>query len=418
MSRPVLAADLLAQAHKRLLVLLREQGQEHDPPADILEHVARRAVRDVLGARPADLPLMVQLLLAEVRGLGPLDALMGDPAVSEIMVNGPSTVWVERGGQIERTSLRFHDEAHLRRIIDRIVQRVGRRVDEATPMADARLPDGSRVNVILPPLALDGPVLTIRRFRATPPDAAELLAQGAWTTEVEAFLAAAVRARCNILVSGGTGTGKTTLLNVLSRYIPDRERLITIEDAAELRLQQPHVVRLETRPGAPGGLGRVDQAELLRNSLRMRPDRILLGEVRGAEALTMLQAMNTGHEGSLATLHANAPRDALARLETMVLMSGAELPLRAIREQVARAVDLVVQVARWPGGSRGVASVVEVLGMEGDTVTMQELFRRPEGVDAPMALQDCGLVPRVAARLREVGWSRPVAGPGGRGPRW
>lgn len=418
MSRAPLAADMVAQAHRRLLVLLREQGQEQDPPADVLEHAARRAVQDVLGGRPAELPVMVQLLLAEVRGLGPLEPLLADPEVSEIMVNGPVAVWTERSGQLERTSLRFQDEAHLRRIIDRIVQRVGRRVDEAAPMADARLPDGSRVNVILPPLALDGPILTIRRFRATPPDAAELVAQGAWTPEVEGFMAAAVRARCNILVSGGTGSGKTTLLNVLSRYIPDRERLITIEDAAELRLQQPHVVRLETRPGLPGGQGRVDQAELLRNSLRMRPDRILLGEVRGAEALTMLQAMNTGHEGSLATLHANAPRDALSRLETMVLMAGADLPLRAIREQVARAVDLIVQVARWPGGMRGVVSVVEVLGMEGDTLTTQELFRRHEGPEPVTPLRESGLMPRLAGRLREAGWvpSGPTRPAGG--PRW
>lgn len=413
-----MAADRLAQAHRRLLVLLRDMGVERDPPPDELERAARRAVLDTLGGRTEEAPQLVALLLAEVRGLGPLEVLMEDPAVTEIMVNGPHAVWTERGGRMERTSLRFHDEMHLRRVIDRVVQRVGRRVDEATPMADARLPDGSRVHVILPPLALDGPVLTIRRFRAVPPGPEELTAQGSWTPEVESFLAAAVRARCNILVSGGTGSGKTTLLNVLSRYIPERERLITIEDAAELRLQQPHVVRLETRPGTPTGIAKVDQAELLRNSLRMRPDRILLGEVRGGEALTMLQAMNTGHEGSLATLHANSPRDTLARLETMVLMAGTDLPLRAIREQVARAVDLVVQVARGQEGRRGVSSIVEVLGMEGDTLTMQELYRRESAGEAHGRLCSTGLRPRLASRLAEAGWEAAAPPRSGRGRRW
>ena len=307
-------------------------------------------------------------------GLGPLERLLNDDSITEIMANRYDQVYVERNGKLTLSSSRFTSEDHLRRVIERIVSRIGRRVDESSPLVDARLADGSRVNAVIPPLAVDGSSLTIRKFSKTPLQVSDLVRFGSMTEQMAKLLEACVLAKLNILVSGGTGTGKTTLLNVLSCFIPPGERIVTIEDAVELNLQQPHVVRLESRPPNIEGAGEVKIRDLVRNSLRMRPDRIVVGEVRGGEALDMLQAMNTGHDGSLSTLHANSPRDAMARLETLVLMAGMDLPLRAIREQGASAVDLIVQIGRLRDGSRRVTHVTEVLGMEGDTVVLQDIF--------------------------------------------
>jgi len=310
----------------------------------------------------------------ETMGLGPLEPLLADTEISDIMVNGPHGVYVERRGKIEKTDVSFKDNEHLMAVIERIVSKVGRRVDEASPMVDARLADGSRVNVIIPPLAIDGPALSIRRFGVKPLEMENLLANGSLTEEMAAAFEAMVKARMNILVSGGTGAGKTTFLNVLSSSIPDNERIITVEDAAELILQQEHTVRLETRPSNIEGKGAITQRDLVRNALRMRPDRIIVGEVRGAEALDMLQAMNTGHDGSISTIHANAPRDALSRIETMVLMAGFDLPSKAIREQIASALNVILQLSRMSDGTRKVVTVSEVTGMEGDVVVMQDIF--------------------------------------------
>ncbi|MCC2594135.1 Flp pilus assembly complex ATPase component TadA [Tessaracoccus sp. OS52] len=313
-------------------------------------------------------------VMADVVGLGPLESLLGDPVVTEIMVNGPDSVYVEASGRITLSNVRFRDEAHLRAIIDRIVGRIGRRIDESSPMVDARLQDGSRVNAIIPPLALTGSTLTIRKFAKQALTVNDLIGLATLSPEMAELLDACVRARLNIIVSGGTGTGKTTLLNVLSGFIPEGDRILTIEDAAELQMQQSHVVRLESRPPNIEGRGAITIRDLVRNALRMRPDRIVVGEVRGAEALDMLQAMNTGHDGSLSTIHANSARDALSRLETLVLMAGMDLPLRAIREQVASAVNLIVQIARLHDGTRRVVTLTEVHGMEGQTITTQDIF--------------------------------------------
>ncbi|MBC7258191.1 MAG: CpaF family protein [Chloroflexi bacterium] len=318
---------------------------------------------------------MFEQIVADIIGYGPIEPFLADPSINEIMVNGPNAVYIERRGRIEKTAVRFDDDEHLLRIIDRIVAPLGRRVDEASPYVDARLPDGSRVNAIIPPLALNGPVLTIRKFAKIPITAENLVEYGTLTQEALDFLKACVLGRLNILISGGTGSGKTTTLNVLSAYIPNDERIITIENAAELQLRQEHVVTLESRPPNIEGKGEVTIRDLVINSLRMRPDRIIVGEVRGAEALDMLQAMNTGHDGSMTTLHANSPRDALSRLETMVLMAGMELPHRAIREQIASAIDLIVHQERMRDGVRRVVSIAEVIGMEGDTIVMQDIFR-------------------------------------------
>ncbi|MDH7488075.1 MAG: CpaF family protein [Anaerolineae bacterium] len=318
---------------------------------------------------------MFEQIVADIIGYGPIEPFLADPSINEIMVNGPNAVYIERRGRIEKTAVRFQDDEHLLRIIDRIVAPLGRRVDEASPYVDARLPDGSRVNAIIPPLALNGPVLTIRKFAKIPITAENLVEYGTLTQEALDFLKACVLGRLNILISGGTGSGKTTTLNVLSAYIPNDERIITIENAAELQLRQEHVVTLESRPPNIEGKGEVTIRDLVINSLRMRPDRIIVGEVRGAEALDMLQAMNTGHDGSMTTLHANSPRDALSRLETMVLMAGMDLPHRAIREQIASAIDLIVHQERMRDGVRRVVSIVEVVGMEGDTIVMQDIFR-------------------------------------------
>jgi pilus assembly protein CpaF len=310
----------------------------------------------------------------DILGHGPLERLLADESVTEIMVNGPYDIWVERQGRLYETTVRFKDESHLRRIINKMVAQVGRRVDESSPMVDARLPDGSRVNAVLPPLSLTGPLVTIRKFSKNRLEMSDLIRLGTVTTEVVEFLDRCIRAELNMLVSGGTGTGKTTFLNALSTSIPDSDRIITIEDAAELRLNQRHVLRLEARPKNIEGEGEIAIRELVRNSLRMRPERIIVGEVRGAEALDMLQAMNTGHDGSLSTVHANTPRDALARIETMVMMAGYDLPMRAIRQQVAAALDMIVHLERLEDGSRRVTSIVEVQRMESDTITLQELF--------------------------------------------
>ncbi|MFX4287858.1 CpaF family protein [Janibacter sp. G349] len=322
----------------------------------------------------ADRTKIAQDVSDDILGHGPLEPYLRDPDVTEIMVNGPEDIFIERGGRIEPAPARFVDDGHLRRTIDKIVSRVGRRVDESSPMVDARLPDGSRVNAVLPPVAIDGSMLTIRKFAADPFTDEDLIAMGTMSRPVRDFLAACVEGRRNIIISGGTGSGKTTTLNVVSAFLPEEERIVTIEDAAELQLHQRHVLRMESRPPNIEARGEISIRDLVRNSLRMRPDRIIVGEVRDGAALDMLQAMNTGHDGSLTTIHANSPRDSLARLETMVLMAGIELPVRAIREQVAGAVDLIVQQSRLKDGSRRIVAITEVIGMEGEMITLQDLF--------------------------------------------
>jgi pilus assembly protein CpaF len=366
--------------------------------------LAERADIDTLEERSE----LQQEIIDELLGLGPLEDLMRDPKVSEIMVNGPNTIYVERGGKLTLSEKRFNDERHLRTIIERIIAPLGRRIDESSPMVDARLPDGSRVNAIIEPLALDGSTLTIRRFGSKRLGMEDLLRFGSVAPESTGLLKAMVEARLNIVVSGGTGSGKTTFLNILSNYIPNGERIVTIEDAAELLLNQEHIVRLESRPSNIEGRGAVSIRDLVKNSLRMRPDRIVVGECRSGEALDMLQAMNTGHDGSMTTLHANTPRDALARLETLVLMAGFELPVRAIREQVASAVDAIVQIERMRDGSRKVTSITEVVGMEGDIVTMQELVRfQQRGIDPEGKVlgefQYTGVQPHYSGRFEEAG---------------
>ena len=348
----------------------------------------------------------------ELFGLGPLEPLLADPTVCDILVNSHGTIYVERRGKLEVTDVAFKDDEHLMRVIERIVSSVGRRIDESSPMVDARLRDGSRVNAIIPPLSLDGPVLSIRRFGAEPLRMNMLIENKALTRDIADMLQMCVNARLNLLISGGTGAGKTTLLNALSAYIPEDERIVTIEDSAELQLQQPHVVRLETRPPNIEGKGEVTQRDLVRNSLRMRPDRIVIGEVRGGEAIDMLQAMNTGHDGSLTTIHANTPRDALARLETMIQMTGMRLSDRAMRQQIASALDLVVQVARLSDGTRRLTSISEITGMEGDTITMQEIFLfERTGVDSQGQVvgrfRPTGIRPRFAERLKACGLQLP-----------
>jgi pilus assembly protein CpaF len=357
--------------------------------------------------------LLARRIEDEVLGLGPLEPLLNDPTISDILVNGAKSVFVERRGKLEPTTITFHNDAHLMNIIDRIVSAVGRRVDESSPMVDARLADGSRVNAIIPPLAIDGPMLSIRRFAVERLGVADLLKFGTLTQPVADVLRAVVIGRLNVVISGGTGAGKTTMLNVLSGFIPATERIVTIEDSAELQLQQPHVVRLETRPPNIEGKGEVPQRELLRNSLRMRPDRIVVGEVRGGEALDMLQAMNTGHDGSLTTVHANTPRDALGRIETMVSMTGISFPIRALRAQIASAINIVIQVQRGDDGRRRVTSVQEISGMEGDIITMSEIFTfRRTGVDAEGNVQGrleaTGVVPAFHQRVAVRGIDLPI----------
>jgi pilus assembly protein CpaF len=360
----------------------------------------------------ADRERLVNDVRHELFGLGPLEPLLADPTISDILVNAHGKIYIERRGKLEVTSVAFKDDEHLMRVIERIVTSVGRRIDESSPMVDARLRDGSRVNAIIPPLSIDGPVLSIRRFGAEPLRMHMLIEHKALTKDIADMLQMCVSARLNVLISGGTGAGKTTLLNALSAYIPEDERIVTIEDSAELQLQQPHVVRLETRPPNIEGRGEVTQRDLVRNSLRMRPDRIVIGDVRGGEAIDMLQAMNTGHDGSLTTIHANTPRDALARLETMIQMTGMRLSDRAMRQQVASAIDLVVQVARLSDGTRRLTSISEITGMEGETITMQEIFLfERTGIDSSGQVigrfKPTGIRPRFAERLKACGLQLP-----------
>jgi pilus assembly protein CpaF len=346
----------------------------------------------------------------EIVGYGPIEKLLNDPTVSEVMVNGPKQVYVERKGKLTMSDVTFEDDEHVMRVVERIVRPLGRRVDRKVPMVDARLPDGSRVNVIIPPAALDGPTITIRKFATKKLTIEDLIAFGSLTSQMGDFLEACVVSRLNIVVSGGTGSGKTTLLNVLSGFIPEDERVLTIEDSAELQLVQPHVVRLEARPPDPDGSGGISIRDLVKNSLRMRPERIVVGEIRGGEAIDMLQAMNTGHDGSLTTLHANNPREAIARIETMGLMGGLEIPLKVIREQIAKAVDLVVQQSRLEDGSRKITYVTEISGMEGENVVMQDIFKYDETLGSdnkPLGMKPTGLRPLFSTRLEQHGFKLP-----------
>jgi pilus assembly protein CpaF len=383
----------LAAVKERAGVALYERMGSRITDPSVEEAELQQYVKDELKSiiEEDEIPLtiaerqrLVQEIIDDVLGLGPLEKFLSDADVTEIMVNGPEKVYVERGGKLTLTGAKFSDEEHLRKIIERIVTKVGRRIDESSPLVDARLTDGSRVNAIIPPLAVSGSTLTIRKFGQVPLTVNNLISLGSMSPEIAELLQACVRARLNIIVSGGTGTGKTTLLNVRSSFLPSDERIVTIEDAVELQLQQEHVVRLESRPRNIEGKGEISIRDLVRNSLRMRPDRIVIGEVRGGESLDMLQAMNTGHDGSISTVHANSPRDAISRLETLVLMAGMDLPLRAIREQIASAVNLIVHISRLRDGTRRVTHVTEVQGMEGDVVTLQDafVFDYSAGVDA------------------------------------
>jgi pilus assembly protein CpaF len=385
------------------------QEQVHAEVSRLAESVL---AQEAMPLSTAERDRLVNEVQHELFGLGPLEPLLADSTISDILVNSHGTIYVERRGKLEVTNIAFKDDEHLMRVIERIVSSVGRRIDESSPMVDARLRDGSRVNAIIPPLSIDGPVLSIRRFGAEPLRMDSLIENKALTRDIADMLQMCVSARLNVLISGGTGAGKTTLLNALSAYIPEDERIVTIEDSAELQLQQPHVVRLETRPPNIEGKGEVTQRDLVRNSLRMRPDRIVIGEVRGGEAIDMLQAMNTGHDGSLTTIHANTPRDALARLETMIQMTGMRLSDRAMRQQIAAALDLVLQVARLSDGTRRVTSISEITGMEGETITMQEIFQYERtGVDSQGQVigrfRPTGIRPRFAERLKACGLQLP-----------
>jgi pilus assembly protein CpaF len=407
-------ADLRRKIHHLLLESLGPKLYDPQVTQEQLASRVRKKVTQVLEQEQVPVSAsekqrLVSEITDDVLGYGPLEPFLRDPSVTEIMVNGPSTVYVERNGKLHDTEVRFFDDAHLRRIIEKIVGRLGRRIDESQPYVDARLPDGSRVNAVVPPVAVDGPLLTVRKFAADPFRASDLIESGTLTGPLSELLEACVQGRLNILVSGGSGVGKTTTLNVLSSFIPSDERIVTVEDAAELQLLQPHVARLESRPANIEGRGEITIRDLVRNALRMRPDRIVVGEVRGAEALDMLQAMNTGHDGSMSTVHANSPRDALSRLEMMCLMAGMELPISAIRQQVARAVNLIVQQARLKDGSRRITQVAEVVGMEGDVITLHELFNFDFGSGTDRTgrfrgeLKATGIRPHFVDRLAEHG---------------
>jgi pilus assembly protein CpaF len=407
-------AELKRKVHNALLSALGPKLYDQRMTPDQLETRVRRELATLLELEDTPLSAPDRARLAadvtdDIIGYGPLEPFLRDPTVTEVMVNGHASIFVERDGKLSRTSAAFLDEGHLRRTIDKIVGRVGRRIDEAQPYVDARLPDGSRVNAAIPPIAIDGPALTVRKFSREPYRADDLVSFGTMNEKVATFLEACVRGKINILVSGGTGAGKTTTLNVLSSFIGHEERIITIEDSAELRLLQPHVVRMEYRPPNIEGKGEVTIRDLVRNALRMRPDRIVVGEVRGGEALDMLQAMNTGHDGSISTVHANSPRDVISRLETMCLMAGMDLPARAIREQVASAVQLIVHLARLTDGTRRITHITEVEGMEGDVITLQDLFvfDFAMGVDdlgrSKGRVKSLGIRPKLAPKLRDRG---------------
>ena len=414
--RQVYLQKMKLRIHQQLVERLDMQNLKNLPP-EVVRGEVRILIRELCQSEKglinsADQERLMDDVMDETFGLGPLEGLLKDPMVTDILVNRFDRIYVERRGRLELVDVRFRDNAHLRQIIDRIVGRIGRRIDETSPMVDARLGDGSRVNAIIPPLTLDGPAMSIRRFGAKPLQLEDLIRHGAFPAAVMDFLAAAVQARCNVLISGGTGSGKTTLLNCLSRYVPGDERVITIEDAAELQLQQQHVVRLETRPPNTEGKGEVTQRDLVKNCLRMRPDRIIIGEVRGGEALDMLQAMNTGHEGSMTTIHANTTRDALGRLEVMVAMAGYDIPMRALRSQIASAISVIVQARRLTGGRRKVVSVGEITGMEGEQIQMHDLFTYEQtGVDADGHATGrfvvTGIRPRCADRIENRGIRLP-----------
>ncbi len=394
-------ADLKAQVHNTLLRQLGPKLYDADLTQTELEHMVRGALQEAMQAEDillttAERTRISQEISDDILGYGPIEPFLRDPDLTEVMVNGPNSIYIERGGRLVKVEGSFADEAHLRRTIDKIVSRIGRRVDESSPMVDARLPDGSRVNAVIPPLAVDGSLLTIRKFSADPYTSDDLVAFGTYSQRTAEFLSACVRGRLNVIVSGSTGSGKTTTLNVLSSFIPTDERIVTIEDAAELQLHQDHVLRLESRPSNIEGKGAVEIRDLVKNSLRMRPDRIVVGEVRDSSALDMLQAMNTGHDGSLCTVHSNGPRDTLSRIETMVLMAGMDLPIRAIREQVASAVDLIVHQSRLKDGSRRITHVTEVERMEGDVITLQDVFV----YDHSLGFDENG---RTLGRLRATG---------------
>ncbi len=412
-------AEIRQRVQERLVEVLGPRLYDASMSDTELEGLVHQRLRELLdeeepGLSPQEKLLIVRQIGDSVLGLGPLEPFVRDPEVTDILVNGWDSIYVERGGKLYWTGAKFHDEAQLRRTIDKIVGKVGRRIDESSPYVDARLPDGSRVNAIIPPLAIDGPALSIRKFSADPYQAEDLISFGTLTRPVVELLDACVRGRLNMLVSGGTGAGKTTTLNVLSSFLPDDERIITIEDAAELRLQQPHVVRLEYRPPNIEGKGEVTIRDLVRNALRMRPDRIVVGEVRGAETLDMLQAMNTGHDGSISTIHANSPRDALARLETMALMAGMDLGVRAIREQIASALNLIIHQQRMKDGVRRITHVTEIVGMEGDVITLQDLFLFDYGAGIDEhgrfrgTLRSTGLRPRFLDKLADQGIVLPA----------
>jgi pilus assembly protein CpaF len=407
-----LRRELKSLVHTRLVETLDlVQAQKLD--AEDLRQECFRRVENLLNEHKAPLTTaekrqLVREVMDEIFGLGPIEELMRDPEVSDILVNGHDQVFIERGGILEPTPVRFTDNNHLLRVIQRIAAQVGRRIDEGSPMLDARLPDGSRVNAIIAPLSMIGPVMSVRRFTKSMITPEDLVQLGSWSQPMHEFLEAAVRCKLNIVISGGTGTGKTTMLNVLSRWIPAKERVITIEDAAELRLQRQHVVSLETRPPNTEGRGEVTQRDLLKNCLRMRPDRIVIGEVRGGETLDMLQAMNTGHEGSMTTIHANTPRDAMRRIENMVNMSGVQFPVHVIRDQMASTLDLVLQLGRMTGGRRKIVSIAEITGMEHEVVLMQDIFRFVQtGIDADGhakgQFQASGVRPSVMHRFESEG---------------
>lgn len=408
--------EMKARLHRTLINRMDLTKLSSLTPEQVHAEVSRLAeavlAQEAMPLSVSERERLVNDVQHELFGLGPLEPLLKDPTISDILVNSHDTIYIERRGKIESTNVRFKDDEHLMRVIERIVSSVGRRIDESSPMVDARLQDGSRVNAIIPPLSIDGPVLSIRRFGSDPLRMVSLIENKALTKDIADMLQMVVHARLNVLISGGTGAGKTTLLNALSAFIPENERIVTIEDSAELQLQQPHVVRLETRPPNIEGRGEVTQRDLVRNALRMRPDRIVIGEVRGGEAIDMLQAMNTGHDGSLTTIHANTPRDALARLETMIQMTGMRLSDRAMRQQVASAINLVLQVARLSDGSRRVTSISEITGMEGETITMQEIFMYERtGVDKEGQVigrfRPTGIRPRFAERLKACGLQLP-----------